>query len=67
MNAQISVVAYFGRFQGPDHLYPNCPALARIKPWRQPWPAQTIDHVDPQGTDLCGWCQRVWKSRGRTA
>jgi hypothetical protein len=56
--------AYFGRFEGPDHLYPTCPALARTKPWRQPWPDTTIDEVDPwDPTDLCGWCVRVWRSR----
>lgn len=56
-------VAYFGRFEGPDHLFVNCPALARVKPWKQPWPAITLDLVDPHGTDLCGWCVRTWNLR----
>lgn len=49
------VIAYLG--ETVDHLYPNCPAL-RGRTLRQ-----TCDLVDPHGTDLCGWCQRVWKTR----
>jgi len=55
---------WFGRFDGPDHLYRNCPALACVKPWTRPddpWPRRIEDLVDPLGTDICGWC--VWKWR----
>ena len=40
---------------------------ARVTPWRDPWPDLTWDYVDPEGTDLCGWCQRVWRSRAKKA
>ena len=64
-------VCYMGRMEGPDHLYSTCPALARVKPWsvgkanRDQWPRTTVDLVDPEGTDLCGWCVRVWKARSK--
>jgi hypothetical protein len=55
--------AWLGSIAGPDHLYPTCPALARTKPWGDGWPRPCSADVDPDGTDLCGWCVRVWHAR----
>lgn len=44
-----------------DHLIPECPALVRSKAPDVGRP--TIDLVDVDGSDLCGWCVRVWKAR----
>ncbi len=48
-----------------DHLYPHCPLLGRTDP--ASWPGHvgrpTVDRVDPLGTDICGWCQHVWRGR----
>jgi len=50
-----------------DHLYPYCPALlkaTRSTPFRHYWVGKRLAvEVDPEGTDLCGWCVRVWKAR----
>lgn len=50
-----------------DHIVENCPLrtgsrerLTRSGHWRQ-----GVDLVDPDGTDICGWCLRVWKARTR--
>jgi hypothetical protein len=50
-----------------DHLIEACPhrersraELERHGMWRQ-----CVGLVDPDGTDLCGWCVRVWKARNR--
>jgi len=53
--------AWFGRFDGPDHLYRNCPALARVTPYDGAWPRKTLDLVDPLGSDICGWCVWNWR------
>ncbi len=54
-----------------DHLYENCPGLQRSRnrgdKWGLDWvgmPAR--DLVDPLGTDICGWCRRVWIARNLT-
>jgi hypothetical protein len=52
-----------------DHLIEDCPHRARSRPtlerhglWKPTlWP------VNPGGTDLCGWCVRVWHARNRKA
>jgi len=51
-----------------DHLYTNCPHLVRMVDnpdnagyhWLGD---RAIGEVDPLGTDICGWCQRVWMAR----
>ena len=40
-----------------DHLYEQCPAR------RRQGGARGQGMVDPEGTDICGWCYRVWKAR----
>ena len=62
---------WLGTMQGPDHLYPNCPHLARVKKWTDgdDWPRKGASLVDPARDpygDLCGWCVRVWRARNRT-
>lgn len=50
-----------------DHLYRKCPALQRsIDNARRVWfpvGAELRYPVDPEGTDICGWCHRTWKGR----
>ena len=49
-----------------DHLYENCPARRRtVMPTKQriEWDKQGAGTVDPLGTDICGWCRRVWIAR----
>ena len=50
-----------------DHLYRTCPALRRTIPrWANPdsWVGrQLVGEVDPEGTDICGWCRRKWLAR----
>ena len=46
-----------------DHLLPECPAVRR-KPGTARWGNGL---VDPLGSDLCGWCVRVWKARNPEA
>jgi hypothetical protein len=46
-----------------DHLLPECPLLQRTCRGREPRLLQGI--VDPLGTDICGWCRRVWLARNR--
>jgi hypothetical protein len=60
-----AVPAWFGIYC--DHLIETCPHRMRARPQleRQGHWRQCIDTVDPDGTDLCGWCVRVWKSRNR--
>lgn len=47
-----------------DHLYEGCPGrlrgLAQLR--RYGHDKQCVDLVDPEGTDICGWCVRVWRS-----
>jgi hypothetical protein len=52
-----------------DHLYEDCPIRVRSLPElrRCGWDGQCSDQVDPHGTDLCGWCVRVWEARNRSA
>jgi len=51
-----------------DHLYDTCPSLVRSVE-RQPLVygiGQRLQgEVDPLGTDICGWCQRVWIARNK--
>lgn len=39
-----------------DHLYETCP-------WIPGDTRPLLGEVDPAGTDICGWCVRVWKAR----
>ena len=59
----MKVPAYMG--QTVDHLYQHCPLLKRTDPnsWPEVIGRQTAGLVDPLGTDICGWCQNVWRSR----
>lgn len=59
-------IAYMGLTV--DHLYQSCPAYKRMhRDPRWPWIGrECVATVDPQGTDLCGWCQRVYASRHPT-
>lgn len=58
--------AWMGSMAGPDHLYPNCPILQQTTPWGDHgWPRQALGRADPHGTDICGWCVRVWDARHR--
>jgi hypothetical protein len=52
-----------------DHLIEACPHRARSRRQleRHGWWAKCRSQVDPDGTDLCGWCVRVWKARNRKA
>lgn len=60
-------------YMGPmcDHLIPECPHMARSKRaeripfWKEKYGTQLLGTVDVDGTDLCGWCVRVWKARNR--
>jgi hypothetical protein len=67
--------AWMGTVGGPDHLYPNCAALANTTPWNgwgivgdqyienAGWPRRAINNIDPLGTDVCGLCVRRWKAK----
>jgi hypothetical protein len=48
-----------------DHLYETCPGRTRGLPeLRQAgWDGPGRGTVDPLGTDVCGWCRRVWIAR----
>lgn len=48
-----------------DHLYEGCPGRRRSLPElrRYGWDHQGLGTIDPLGTDVCGWCVRVWKAR----
>jgi hypothetical protein len=48
-----------------DHLYETCPARTRTLPeLRQSGcDGQGRGGIDPLGTDVCGWCRRVWIAR----
>jgi len=49
-----------------DHLYETCPARRRSLPELERYDMPTGQGwgtVDPLGTDVCGWCVRVWKAR----
>lgn len=50
---------------GIDHLFETCPARTRSLPTlrKYGWDVQGQGTVDPLGTDICGWCVRVWKAR----
>jgi hypothetical protein len=52
-----------------DHLYETCPIRIRSLPElrRYDWDHQCSMPVNPIGTDICGWCVRVWKARNRGA
>jgi hypothetical protein len=62
-------IAYMGA--AADHLIPECPAMARSKAaesiphWKEKIGTVLLGTVDVDGTDLCGWCVRVWKARNR--
>lgn len=68
---------WLGTIGGPDHLYPDCPALARTTPWHGwgrtfggehtegGWPRRALGDVDPLGTDICGLCRRRWQQKQR--
>ena len=40
-----------------DHLYEQCPVR------RRQGGVRGQGTVDPEGTDICGWCYRLWKAR----
>ena len=42
-----------------DHLLPECPAVRRHRHTAR-W---GVGLVDPDGSDLCGWCVRVYRAR----
>jgi hypothetical protein len=52
-----------------DHLYTDCPAFnrARVQDGDDRgnlWVGQDlVVKVDPEGTDICGWCYRKWKGQ----
>lgn len=46
-----------------DHLIPACPHLRRY--CGDDEPIVLVGLVDPFGTDVCGWCARVWGARNR--
>ncbi len=48
-----------------DHLYEECPARRRSLPELRlgGHDRQGYGTVDPLGTDICGWCRRVWLAR----
>lgn len=48
-----------------DHLYEQCPSRVRSMPRleRWGWAKKCSDLIDPLGTDVCGTCVRVWRSR----
>ena len=51
-----------------DHLYQTCPNLQRsIQSGRHKWDlilgAELAVEVDPNGTDICGWCRRKWAAQ----
>lgn len=53
-----------------DHLFEDCPARRRSLPRMREWggpDGQGRGLVDPLGTDICGWCQRVWRARNPAA
>lgn len=63
--------AYMGL--GVDHLIETCPALNRSRGQRvccEGGPRvgdRCLGTVEVNGTDLCGWCVRVWRARDRSA
>jgi hypothetical protein len=50
-----------------DHLYERCPARVRSLPTLRAygWARKCRGLVDPWGSDICGWCARVWQARNR--
>lgn len=54
-----------------DHLYQDCPLLRRSVAahkdgccWcRDSIGQKLVGTVDPEGTDICGWCYRKWLGR----
>ncbi len=55
-----------------DHLYSDCPSMKKAHaavvhgadgPGVLWVGRELITEVDPMGTDICGWCRRVWKAR----
>ena len=62
-------VAYMG--STCDHLISNCPHMIRSKRaehipfWKEKIGSQLFGTVNVDGSDLCGWCVRVWKARNR--
>lgn len=52
-----------------DHLYENCPLRIRSLPSLKlyGWDNKGRGTVDVFGTDICGWCLRVWKGRNHAA
>jgi hypothetical protein len=51
-----------------DHLYEACPTRLRSLPEleRYGWATVGRDGLDPDGTDVCGWCVRVWRAQQRS-
>ena len=47
-----------------DHVFAHCPALKRSLPElrRVGWDKQGNGELDVLGTDVCGWCVRVWRA-----
>lgn len=48
-----------------DHIYDTCPAFLRSKPVMERHDMATVSRfsLDPEGTEVCGWCQWVWRAR----
>jgi hypothetical protein len=48
-----------------DHMYEECPARQRSEPELKRTGHQLVGSgwLDPEDTDVCGWCLRVWKAR----
>ena len=62
------MVAYSGRIS--DHLYRDCPALARWKdsPYGSPRLGKRLNGlVDPDGTDICVLCWNTFDQRRKAA
>lgn len=47
-----------------DHVYPTCPHARRSVGGYQ-IVDDPLNRLDPDGGDVCGWCRRLWVSRGR--
>jgi hypothetical protein len=48
-----------------DHLYPHCPARVRALPelTREGIALPRHTGLNPNGTDVCGWCTNLWNHR----
>lgn len=60
-------VWWFGQYV--DHLFEGCPnrlrGMAELR--RHGHDRMGLGTVDPLGTDICGWCRRVWVARNGVA